>query len=90
MARALLDKDPLQENSAHKIMLEPSQTTNPGIEPSTLLPAKLVSCQTPAWLSQQIVAIEDLFFYFRPVRRCTAESSLKLASILPNQRTLGA
>lgn len=90
MARALLDEDPLQENSAHKIMLEPSQTANPGSEPSTLLPAELVSCQTPVWLGQQTVAIEDLFFHFRPVRRCTAESSLKLASTFPNQRTLGA
>jgi len=93
VARALLDKKPMQEISAHRTMLEPSQMTTSGREPtSNLLSAMLVICQTPAWLGKKIGAIEprDLFYHFRTVRRCTAESSLKLACMFPNQRTLGA
>lgn len=59
MAPALLDKEPMQENSAHRTMLEPSQTTTSGREPtSTLLSAKLVICQMPAWLGKKIGAME--------------------------------
>lgn len=90
MDPALLDKDPLPENSAHKTMLETSQTTTSGREPSSLLYAKLVICQTRVWLGKQIGAIDDLFSHSRTVRRCTGESSLKLAWIFPNQRMSGA
>jgi len=80
VAPALLDKEPMQENSAHMIMLEPSQRTTSGREPtSTLLSAKLVICQTPAGSGKQNGATEDLFCYPRTVRRNTAESSPKLA-----------
>jgi hypothetical protein len=59
VARALLDKKPMQEISAHRTMLEPSQTTTSGREPtSNLLSVMLVICQTPAWLGKKIGAIE--------------------------------